>query len=306
MPPPGAAGLGEVERARYAADGYLAPLEALSAAEAQACREQLAPHLDARGLAEARIRNDPHLLFTWAAELVRHPRIVAAVSALLGPDVLARSSALFIKGVGDPGYNAWHQDGAYWDLVGDRVVTAWIALTDSTAANGAVRVLPGSHRGPRLRHELRGDAHGRLLRGQAIADVDERRAVALELRAGQFSLHDVWLVHGSPPNPGPRPRIGLAVRYLAADVQARGPRRGATLVCGSDRFGRHDLEPRPRHDFDPVTASRQRRALRRYALHVAWQIAREPSAANLRLLGRLAMRGELARALWRGPRGPRR
>lgn len=293
--------LTEAERARYAADGYLAPLAGLSAAEAQACRDRLVPYLDARGFAEARIRNSPHLLFPWAADLIRHPRILDAVTALIGPDVVVRNSVLFIKAPNDPGYNAWHQDGAYWDLVGDRVVSAWIALTDSTAANGAVRVLPGSHREPRLAHELRSDPHGRLLRGQTIAGVDERQAVAVELRAGQFSLHDVWLVHGSPPNPSALPRIGLAVRYLAADVHQRGWRPGATLVCGSDRHGRYQLEPRPRHDLDPVSTAWQRRQLRRYALHVAWQVARAPSLANLRLLGRLARRSELARAVVRRP-----
>lgn len=295
--------LAETARARYAAQGYLAPLDGLSVAEAQACCARLAPHLDARGLAEARIRNDPHLLFPWAAELIRHPRIVAAVTALIGPDVVVRGAVLFIKAPGDLGYNGWHQDGAFWDLTGDRVVTAWIALTDSTVANGAVRVLPGSHRGPRLPHALHRDPHGRLLRGQAIAGVNEGRTVPIELRAGQFSLHDVWLVHGSPPNPSAVPRIGLAVRYLASEVQARGPRDSVTLVCGRDHSGRR-LEPAPRHDLDPVSAAWHRRRLRRYALRVAWQVARQPSLANLRLLGRLALRAELARAVVRG--GPRR
>ena len=284
--------LDAAHRARYDADGFLAPLQALTADEAAACRARLAPYLDAHGFAARRVRNSPHLLFTWAADLIRHPRIVDAVASLIGPDVLVRQSVLFIKPAGDPDHNAFHQDGAPWQLAGDRVVTAWIALTDSTVANGAVRMIPGSHRGRRLRHELRIDRHGRLLRGQCVEPVSEASALPIALRAGEFSLHHVWTVHGSPPNPSDAPRIGLAVRYMAPEVDSGGPRESVTVVRGEDRLRRHRIEPRPERDLDPAALRWHRRRLRQFALHVGWQIVREPSAAHLRLVGRLLRRAQ--------------
>ncbi len=44
--------------------------------------------------------------------------------------------------------------------------------------------------------------------------------VALEMRAGQISLHSDWILHGSEPNRSDRRRCGLAMRYLSADVRA--------------------------------------------------------------------------------------
>ena len=44
--------------------------------------------------------------------------------------------------------------------------------------------------------------------------VDESTAKYNVLEAGQFSLHDVYLVHGSPPNVSNRRRAGLVLRYM--------------------------------------------------------------------------------------------
>jgi hypothetical protein len=88
--------------ARFVGDGYVAPLTALAPDAAARIVAGLAPVLDANGGAGAALRNNPHLLFTWADALIDHPRIVEAVSALIGPDLLVRDSVLFAKGPRDP------------------------------------------------------------------------------------------------------------------------------------------------------------------------------------------------------------
>lgn len=286
-----AAGPGDsvrLDRDAYDRDGFLAPLPVLSAEEAAVCRRQLVNVLGATGGAARAVRNKPHLRFAWAADLVRRPALVEAVAALLGPDLLVLRSTLFIKAAHDASVQAWHQDAYEWGLDGDAVVSAWVALTDSTTANGAVRVLPGSHRGPRLAGTLRLDAQGRLLRGQSGAALDDASAIALELRAGECSLHHGALVHGSPGNPSGAPRIGLAIRYIAAATRQRGPRQGATLVRGAAVPGRFLLEPPLRADGDPAAAAAHRRDRRRYALQILWQTARAPSWRDLRTLARAA------------------
>ena len=154
---------GTSARERFARDGYLSPLAALSPSEAAACHARLRPWLGADGRAGPGIRNSPHLLVPWAADLVRHPAVLDAVAELLGPDLLVLRSTLFVKAPRDPGTVAWHQDGQYWDLAGSRVVSAWIALTDSTSASGAVQMRPGSHRDGARPHALRADVDGRLV-----------------------------------------------------------------------------------------------------------------------------------------------
>jgi hypothetical protein len=63
-----------------------------------------------------------------------------------------------------------------------------------------------------------------LLRaGRVLADpIDEGRAVDVELRAGEMSLHHDLIVHGSRPNRGDGKRIGFVVRYTTPVAHSRG------------------------------------------------------------------------------------
>lgn len=293
--------LTDTQRAAYETRGYLAPIDALTTEEAGECHRQLEGEMaPLGGRPDGRLRNKPHLLLRWAADIVRDARILDAVEDLLGPDLLVLHTTLFVKTPHDSGYVAWHQDMAYWDLSSDRILTAWVALTDSTMANGCLRVVPGSHREPMLPHRLGRDPNNRLIRGQTVAaDIAPERVAALELRAGQLSLHHGRILHSSPANPSGTLRAGLAVRYITPDVRQGGPRHSATPVRGGDAVGHYDHEPAPRFDYDPLARRWHARALRRYAAHVFWQALRHPSLGQLALVGRMAARLDVLRAMIR-------
>jgi ectoine hydroxylase-related dioxygenase (phytanoyl-CoA dioxygenase family) len=141
---------------------------------------------------------------------------------------------------------AWHQDSAYWALEPPDVVTAWVALTDSTLENGALEVIPGSHREPELPHGPSHDPSNMLQHGQRILAPLPARGVPLLLGVGEMSLHHVRIAHGSAPNRSGERRIGFAIRYVATHVRKRGPRRdSAILVRGTDRYGNFDRDPEP-------------------------------------------------------------
>jgi Phytanoyl-CoA dioxygenase (PhyH) len=298
---PGMKRLSEAQCAAFRENGYLAPLDALSSDEAADYQRRLTASLGPTRHASPGLRNKPHLLLRWVADLVRDPRVLDAVEDLLGPDLLILRSVFFVKPPGDRSSVAWHQDVAYWDLSADRAVSAWIALTDSTVGNGCVRVVPGSHREPLLEHRLAHDGNNRLVHGQAAAvAVPPEHVACLELRAGQMSLHDGRLLHGSPDNPSDELRAGLAVRFIPPDVRQRGLRPSATLVRGVDRFGYYDHEPWPRFDDDPVARAWHARALRRYAVQVVRQALRRPSAGQLSLIARMAARRDALHAMLTG------
>ena len=87
----------------------------------------------------------PHKVSPAAHAALAHPRIVRGLTAVIGPNVKAMQSMLFIKSEGKPG-QAWHQD-EFFIPTRDRSLTAvWIALDDATVENGCLWVLPGSHR----------------------------------------------------------------------------------------------------------------------------------------------------------------
>jgi len=238
----------------YRRNGYHFPSRALSAEEAFAYRNKLeSAEASVGGPLRGPLRNKPHLIFTWAAELVRHPAILDAVEDVLGPNLLCWSSSFCTKEKRHPSYVSWHQDSTYWGLSRPDIVTAWVAFSVSEVANGCMRVIPGSHLKDQLPHKDTFAENNLLTRGQEVAvQVDANSAVDIELQPGEFSLHHVRIVHGSEPNPADYRRIGYAIRYLPTDVrQVVGERDSATLVRGVDDFHYFDAEPRPKADLDP-------------------------------------------------------
>jgi non-haem Fe2+, alpha-ketoglutarate-dependent halogenase len=239
---------------QYHAQGYHSPVRVLSTEDALALRGQLETFEAGAGPLAGKLRQKSHLLFTWLADLVRHPAILDAVEDVLGPDLLCWGSSFFIKNPRDPGFVSWYQDSTYWGLDTADVTTAWIALSDSTPENGAMRVVPGTHLMDQIPHRDTFRKENLLSRGQEImVDVDESKAVTLDLKAGEMSLHHVRLIHGSEPNPSDKRRIGFAIRYIPTSVrQIAGAHDSATLVRGTDRYGHFELEQRPDADMSPV------------------------------------------------------
>lgn len=194
-------------------DGVAFPIPVLDDAELSAARAELDRLAASEGGVLKRF-DRAHLFFRWAYDLARHPRVLAAVTEVLGDDVLVWGSLILSKPPHDPGFVAWHQDGAYAGFLGDApAVSAWIALSDSTIESGCMRVVPGSHK-QKLAHEVTNVPENLLnQRHEIAAEVDESQAVDVQLRAGEMSLHHVDIIHGSNPNRSPHARTGFIVRY---------------------------------------------------------------------------------------------
>lgn len=250
---------------QFKRDGYYFPVRVLSTAEAAGYRARLEGNEAALGGPLAsNMRHKVHLLFTWAAELVRHPAVLDVVEDILGPDILCWNTNFFIKEAHDPGFVSWHQDATYWGLDPDDVVTAWVALSDAPVESGAMKVIPGSHRWPQMAHRDTFHEHNLLSRGQELAvEVDEAEAVYMPLKAGEVSLHHVKLAHGSAPNTIDDRRIGLAIRYVPPHVRQKGVKDCATLVRGQDARHYYDPEPAPRADLDEAAVAAHAEAMRR-------------------------------------------
>jgi len=252
---------------RYRRDGFYFPVPVLSPGEANEYRRRLeAVEAEHGGTLTAEIRQKPHLLFTWLADLVRHPAILDAVEDVLGPNLLVWSTSFFIKGPRDSTFVSWHQDATYWGLSEPDVVTAWVAITDATVDNGAMRMVPGSH-GEQLAHRDTFAANNLLSRGQEIeVEVDDARGVDVVLRAGQMSLHHVRMVHGSPPNRSDDRRIGFAIRYIPTHVrQLAGDTDGAMLVRGVDDHRYYVPERPPAADLSPEARAHHAESVARSA-----------------------------------------
>jgi hypothetical protein len=244
-----------VDKSVYDRDGYLCPVRVMPEAEMTEIRQRLECYLTR---AECDPKDDlllhfkVHMAFTWADALIRHPVVLDAVETLIGPDILVWNTAVMMKNPRQPDFVSYHQDVLYWGNHPDHVVGAWIALNDSTSEKGCVRVFPGSHKLGILPHADTFGKDNMLSRGQTVsAELDHSQSTEMLLSTGEMSLHHTHTVHGSQPNYSDEPRLGFVITFMAPATTMIGPRTGATLVRGIDKYGHFDLEDaRPVADLD--------------------------------------------------------
>ncbi len=208
--------------------------------EAQEGREKCQIGLQARHLTDE---------FIW--RLSTDSRILDAIQAVMGEDILLLSTHFFCK-YPDPEakkFVAWHQDVTYWGLEPAEAHTAWIAIDDADVENGCMQAIPKSHKDGIAMH-AKSDKDGNLLSiNQSIPDeyVDTSQATDMALKAGQISIHDGQLYHASNPNASNRRRCGLTVRFVPPyvkqiSVNSTGERWPAILVRGEDRYGHFPVQ----------------------------------------------------------------
>ena len=146
---------------------------------------------------------------------VRIPEILDMVEQLIGNDFALWNSSFFAKPAQGGQATPWHQDGQYWPIRPIATCTVWMAIDAATTENGCLRVIRGSHRDRRLRRHERNPAEDLTLNQELVPEeYDASQAVDLVLEAGQMSLHDVYLVHGSEANRSANPRRGMTLRFM--------------------------------------------------------------------------------------------
>ncbi|MCH9674471.1 MAG: phytanoyl-CoA dioxygenase family protein [Gammaproteobacteria bacterium] len=148
--------------------------------------------------------------------LAHDPRILDMAEQVMGPDLVLLFTHLFCKPATSKRVVPWHQDGPFWPVEPMASCTVWVALDDVDEGNGAMKVIPRSHKGNALEHRLLDDENSTLNRELPLDNVDETKAELIELGAGQVSVHDIGIVHGSAANTSGRRRAGLALRYMPA------------------------------------------------------------------------------------------
>ncbi len=190
----------------------------------------------------------------------RIPEILDMVEQTLGSDFALWNSSFFAKPAFGGQAPPWHQDGEYWPLRPLATCTVWMAIDNATVDNGCLRLIPGSHRQRLLREHQINTSPDLTLNQELIAtEFSKDEAVDLTLEAGQISLHDVYLVHGSEENKSPNPRRGMTLRYMPTtsvfdrDLAARlekekklldHTQRTLFLMRGTDISGRNDFRIR--------------------------------------------------------------
>jgi phytanoyl-CoA hydroxylase len=147
-----------------------------------------------------------------------HPRILDVTEALIGPDIYAVQSMLFLNPPGKGG-QGWHQDSCYIKTHPDTLVGAWIALEQADEENGCLWVVPGSNHEPIYPPDGVGggnvhalDSFGDLNAVQNVSHLDDNintlskvvanypPPISVPLNAGDVLFFHSHLLHRSFPN----------------------------------------------------------------------------------------------------------
>jgi phytanoyl-CoA hydroxylase len=218
----------------YKQEGYVVARDVLTAAELERLRSGLARFLegaaevdrnddkydleDTHTRADPRVRRikAPHKLDPAFYDLIRSPKLLDLMRALLGESVRLQNSKLNLKSAGYGAAVEWHQDWAYYPYSNDDVLAVGVLLDDFAEDNGAMMVIPRSHKGPIHDHHANGVFCGGI--DPTTPGIDFASAVPLYAPAGSITLHHARTIHGSALNRSGRSRNFLLYEAAAGDA----------------------------------------------------------------------------------------
>jgi ectoine hydroxylase-related dioxygenase (phytanoyl-CoA dioxygenase family) len=148
--------------------------------------------------------------------LLGHPYILRSVERLQGRSFIPTWDAMVLKMPHEGIQVPWHQDAAV-ACAGEEPIFNVDFYLDDSDQDTAVWVIPGSHRWPA--EKLKTVLENPIRFPQA-------GAFPVPVKAGSVLFHNIKLLHGSPPNAGPKTRRVIYYEFRPAGVEfAKGPHK---------------------------------------------------------------------------------
>lgn len=147
----------------------------------------------------------------WA----RHPTVKQVLSAMFSGRALVLSQAhhncLMTKTPEFSSDTGWHQDIRYWSFSSTELISVWLALGAEHYDNGALRIIPGSHRAvfDAARFDQRKFFREDLPENQAVI----ASSTTVELDAGDVLFFHGRLLHSATRNYTEQTKLSLVFTY---------------------------------------------------------------------------------------------
>ena len=237
-------------REQYERDGYVIIRNAIDPALAEETSRHVDwllehnPGIRPEQLHHTLMRQDPFM-----HHLVGDDRLLDIVEPFIGSDIALFAAHYIAKAPFKGQPVLWHQDGSYWPLEPMEVITIWLAATDSTKENGCMRIIPGTqHQKLLTLRQMQKIDDGSNVLGYGIdpRTLEEDKAIDIELKAGDVSIHHPNVIHGSNANDSPYWRKGLTLRYIPTSTRITKEGHSPFLLRGKAVAGVNEYEPRPR------------------------------------------------------------
>lgn len=244
------------EKQQYDRDGYIKNLPVFApegVQSVQALFEELAARMP-EDISLSSV-NMWHKASRKYYDLCRTSAILDYVEDLIGPNFYQWGGQFFAKYPNDGTVVPWHQDAQYWPLKPQRTVTVWLAVFDVDIENAAMQIVKGSHKQGVFNHHVNDAPHLALEQEVSDDQIDADKVVTLDLKAGEISLHDDGLLHGSGANTSERTRAGITMRFSPTQVKGDlsvWPNHEAYLARGVDTYNHNPVGPTPTKELFPV------------------------------------------------------
>ena len=169
----------------YNENGYIAPIDILSLEQVKIIREEI-EYVENNWPDEINRlnRNNIHYYSPIFDQVVHNSKILDSVENIIGHNILAAGTVLFVKEPDKKGFVSWHQDGKYQGWKPYNYITGWLAITDVNEVNGCMRMWQGSHKENFKEHIDTYDEDNLLTRGQTIENVPMNETVPILLKPG--------------------------------------------------------------------------------------------------------------------------
>lgn len=221
--------LSDAQIAKYHENGYLVLPNVLSADELaglRAAADALDEERLRRGGAERTVAiHDVIFLQEAFMDAAHHPALIGASVQLIGENLHLIQARVHWKPIArGEGAVDWHQDYPFHPLTNYDVLAVTFLLDDTTARNGALQAIPGSHtRGPVSHHDADGAFVSKCTNAADYArDVADGNLFDLEGPAGSMTVHHANLLHYTHPNNSDTPRRALVYQIAAGDAALLG------------------------------------------------------------------------------------
>jgi hypothetical protein len=136
-----------------------------------------------------------------------------------------------------------HTDDCLIDEAVYTSVNVWCPLVDTDKENGAIRVLPGSHKIPNAQRGF-----GIPFRFGPFAEVYQDRMVLCPLKAGEALVYDPRLIHNSYPNLSGKDRPAIITGAIPAEATPIAIFRYPGL--GDDVYEEFEVDTKFWHSFN--------------------------------------------------------
>jgi len=146
------------------------------------------------------------------AALILDGRLGEVAATLAGVSAIRiwHDQALIKPPYGNP--TSWHLDDPFWSFSSREAISVWIALDDTTIANGCLWYLPGTQRSARFDLVEIGSNFGALF--DDYPDWLQLEPVAAPCTAGSAVFHNGLVAHAAGANMTPRPRRAMTCAFM--------------------------------------------------------------------------------------------